>query len=100
MASLSLIIVVLNADLYSCRKCKLFCLICWGFFPPPPFSFQDCKSDGMTLVSSAKNSPQGPVSTSILLNRFDSVTEFDLLNCFSHQSLEPVFTCDTLLLLK
>uniref|UniRef100_A0A8C0AVP3 Uncharacterized protein n=1 Tax=Buteo japonicus TaxID=224669 RepID=A0A8C0AVP3_9AVES len=36
----------------------------------------DYKSDVMTLVSSAKNSPHGPVSRSILLNRLDSVTYF------------------------
>uniref|UniRef100_A0A8C4UQ14 Uncharacterized protein n=1 Tax=Falco tinnunculus TaxID=100819 RepID=A0A8C4UQ14_FALTI len=36
----------------------------------------DYKSDVMTLVSSAKNSPQGPVSKNILLNRLDSVNQF------------------------
>uniref|UniRef100_A0A8C8E695 Uncharacterized protein n=1 Tax=Otus sunia TaxID=257818 RepID=A0A8C8E695_9STRI len=37
---------------------------------------EDYKSDVMTLVSSAKNSPQGPVSRSILLNILDSLNKF------------------------
>ncbi|KYO32518.1 hypothetical protein Y1Q_0020443 [Alligator mississippiensis] len=48
---------------------------------------QDYKSDIMPLTSSAKNSPQGPVSRDILLNRLDSVTAFAFFSVLLQPSI-------------
>ncbi|KYO32519.1 hypothetical protein Y1Q_0020443 [Alligator mississippiensis] len=53
------------------------------FFKVP----EDYKSDIMPLTSSAKNSPQGPVSRDILLNRLDSVTAFAFFSVLLQPSI-------------